>query len=848
MARQEYNPRLPEIRQQVSLEPTVRSYQLNSYDEKRRDYVQMPDPNTGLQWGQLARALGKWEPALDRLTEEAIKDDANTTFAKYRDLQAQQEKLDMTLVEFTKAFPEHLGASPVARKGWDSMRYERLSMQIDTEMRQAYVDNGWGNLEKPEEYKAAVSSWVANRRKELLGDVDEEMLPLVDKYFTPGQLRAENNLDSYHMSERTKANTAKGKQETGEFVFAGVDGIVRSPHRDFFAPDQLESSIATLGAFLTTARDRSMSFGVPAHMANEWVKESLFQYAESMDLGVNDHRAEILFTALDHIPTGTGVLGRTASSQLALAEFIERSETRRYRAEEREYQRQAREREENKRKETDAIVWGVNDDPNASLEEIAEKRGIPLTWETVTRYNQYKKALSEASKVQETPENTLATAEMVVDIREGRKTIEDGLELLRRGQITESQWTTIRGDAPNEPARAAKMKRLTQNAGMQDAVAFLRKTWGEAANASATPEGRVQAHLQAETAVTLFKNAVYREIDIVESNGEAVDYNRALAIVEKHKAALGDLNNSVVKDAATARFSNQYSFAPMAAVDDKYQRTSELGSSEKPIYTPSPTSPVAMASPRSLRLLEQGARKAEVDPLVVFAFAKHESSFKEAARPLDPQTGKPLSSAYGYMQLIDGTAKDLGVDKYDPAQNAYGGAKYIKQIAAQHGLDLTKPEDVAKAYCFYHDGPNTKGPFSATAQNAAAKVAETFKTLQEDAGAQKAQAAAKEAEEKTAEKARIQVTFPNVETAAEAVKAINAGWNHPALEKFATGIIAAGGAKPSKAQLETAAAEALKTLMADLSAEDKEQLKLFLQGHLLRFRPKQPADGEAPAK
>lgn len=41
--------------------------------------------------------------------------------------------------------------------------------------------------------------------------------------------------------------------------------------------------------------------------------------------------------------------------------------------------------------------------------------------------------------------------------------------------------------------------------------------------------------------------------------------------------------------------------------------------------------------------------------------------------------------AIGLMQLMPGTAHDLGVDPHDPVQNILGGAKYLKQMHDQFG-------------------------------------------------------------------------------------------------------------------------------------------------------------------
>ena len=44
--------------------------------------------------------------------------------------------------------------------------------------------------------------------------------------------------------------------------------------------------------------------------------------------------------------------------------------------------------------------------------------------------------------------------------------------------------------------------------------------------------------------------------------------------------------------------------------------------------------------------------------------------------------------AVGVMQLMPGTARDLGVDPFDPVQNVAGGAAYLAQLLRRYGGDL----------------------------------------------------------------------------------------------------------------------------------------------------------------
>lgn len=65
--------------------------------------------------------------------------------------------------------------------------------------------------------------------------------------------------------------------------------------------------------------------------------------------------------------------------------------------------------------------------------------------------------------------------------------------------------------------------------------------------------------------------------------------------------------------------------------------------------------------------------------------------------------GNKTTSAYGYTQLTDAAAKDMGVNKFDPYQNVLGGLKYYQQM-----LKIVQGNSIA-AYGAYHDGPGSKG-------------------------------------------------------------------------------------------------------------------------------------------
>lgn len=87
------------------------------------------------------------------------------------------------------------------------------------------------------------------------------------------------------------------------------------------------------------------------------------------------------------------------------------------------------------------------------------------------------------------------------------------------------------------------------------------------------------------------------------------------------------------------------------------------------------------------------AREQGVDPDLALRIAHQESAFNPAA--VSPQ------GARGVMQLMPGTARDMGVtDVHDPEQNITGGVKYLAYLGQKFGGD----EDKVRAA--YHSGPD----------------------------------------------------------------------------------------------------------------------------------------------
>jgi len=101
--------------------------------------------------------------------------------------------------------------------------------------------------------------------------------------------------------------------------------------------------------------------------------------------------------------------------------------------------------------------------------------------------------------------------------------------------------------------------------------------------------------------------------------------------------------------------------------------------------------------PRSLtphEMITRAAERAGLPPEFVHSVARAESGYRPDA--LSPK------GAIGLMQLMPGTAAGLNVDPYDPAQNAEGGAMYLRDLLLKYEND---PHQVSKAVAAYNAGP-----------------------------------------------------------------------------------------------------------------------------------------------
>jgi soluble lytic murein transglycosylase-like protein len=116
------------------------------------------------------------------------------------------------------------------------------------------------------------------------------------------------------------------------------------------------------------------------------------------------------------------------------------------------------------------------------------------------------------------------------------------------------------------------------------------------------------------------------------------------------------------------------------------------------IEEPDPNKPVKTAAKpahQSTKAMIHAAAKANgLPPKIVESIASVESGFKTNA--VSPK------GAIGVMQLMPGTARQLGVDPNDVEQNIQGGARLLRDLLIRYEND---PDQLRKALAAYNAGP-----------------------------------------------------------------------------------------------------------------------------------------------
>ena len=104
------------------------------------------------------------------------------------------------------------------------------------------------------------------------------------------------------------------------------------------------------------------------------------------------------------------------------------------------------------------------------------------------------------------------------------------------------------------------------------------------------------------------------------------------------------------------------------------------------------------------------AKRQGVPPEVALQISGVESNFDPKAKPIDPKTGKPRSSATSFFQVIDETFKNLGgkpEKRTDPMENIRIGVKALAQNQAALTKQLGRAPEASELYTTHFLGTPT---------------------------------------------------------------------------------------------------------------------------------------------
>ncbi|MCP4488992.1 MAG: lytic transglycosylase domain-containing protein [Gammaproteobacteria bacterium] len=160
-----------------------------------------------------------------------------------------------------------------------------------------------------------------------------------------------------------------------------------------------------------------------------------------------------------------------------------------------------------------------------------------------------------------------------------------------------------------------------------------------------------------------------------ETGGNA-DLSGAFETLEKQGAGLSDIQKQILENEikaapkTTLTTPDTGEFTPEAesgAVES--EDTGESGESQIKKYAPTNVEDAEVID----KAIDTNAKANGLDPDFVAAVIQAESSFKKDA--------VSYAGAEGLMQMLPGTAKDMGVsDSKDPEDNIKGGTKYLAKI------------------------------------------------------------------------------------------------------------------------------------------------------------------------
>jgi hypothetical protein len=243
---------------------------------------------------QLAEALRQIQPGIDKFV--ATKSDQ----IQEAELKRGAESALKNKLGFNEAIKQGLippGASPWFRIGFQQERLRTLGQAYDIQIREKWATSEVRNSDKQEDFQ----QFLQEERSALFNslgdefdnrDIQDVLIPLLQK--------SEAHLTNEHTNYRLKQMEIQAAETMATEVGNTLD--------EYYKPGLLEKDrtamLARLGTVLTGLGSRSVGHGMVGTKVNEILVDTLATYAL-------DHEDIHVRELLDHIQTGSGVLGKT---------------------------------------------------------------------------------------------------------------------------------------------------------------------------------------------------------------------------------------------------------------------------------------------------------------------------------------------------------------------------------------------------------------------------------------------------------------------------------------------------------------------------------------------------------
>ena len=327
---------------------------------------------------------------------------------------------------------------------------------------------------------------------------------------------------------------------------------------------------------------------------------------------------------------------------------------------------------------TDAGTLTLPRDTILSIEETPKGQTLLRLGESFLKAGQLDKAEAEFRRMLQEPEYASRAREALEEIRRRR-------ERVRRRKIAET---------------AEQAQQWSAQGRFEDAIAIL-----SALIESECPENETLLRQRGEIRLELAAkqidhHMIHRAKDLLvlakQDGGSEAKLHTLLGIIDLREGRLMQAREEFRLARRAARPAER---AMLPEINAELKQTEAIlaGKTPAPEWLPRPQAPPELVQePREETLwayIENAGREFEVDPLLIEALAFVESGLRiDAVSPVGAQ---------GLLQLMPGTAKDMGVeDPFDPQQNIRGGTKYLALMLAEF------EGDIQLALAAYNAGPH----------------------------------------------------------------------------------------------------------------------------------------------